>query len=107
MMPKELKKDSYKEALMSIEQPVILEIYLPTCGVCQQMEPIIAEVEKELGPNYVFAKANAYEIAEIAKEYSIQAVPTFLFIRKYQVQDSHKGYIAKDDLIQKIKEIFK
>src|SRR6266446_6663066 len=61
--------------------PVVLDIYATWCGPCQQMNPTLDELEKELGDQYKFAKLNVDEAREISiKEYGVTSVPTFVFI---------------------------
>ena len=96
---KEIKKET---------KPVILDIYATWCGPCQQMNPIMEELEKELGDTYKFAKLNVDEGRDISiKEYGVTSVPTFVFIKNGEIKGKETGYINKDKMRDKITEAFK
>lgn len=104
-MIKELDKN-YKDTLSKEKQPYLLEIYTPSCGICQQVMPFVEQVEAEYGDKYAFYKLNAEEIPSVGKEYGITSVPTLLFVKEGKIINTHHGYITKEDIIKKLKESF-
>lgn len=96
--------DNYeKEIKQEKNKPIILDIYATWCGPCQQMTPILEELEKELGNTYKFTKLNVDEGREISiKEYGVTSVPTFIFIKDGVVKGKETGYMNKEAFKEKI-----
>lgn len=87
--------------------PIILDIYATWCGPCQQMEPVLEELEKEFGNIYKFAKLNVDEAREISiKEYGVTSVPTFVFIKDGVIKSKATGYMSKEVLHAKMVSSF-
>ncbi len=70
------------------------------------MEPIFEQLAKELGEEYVFASLNVDEARDIAVEYGVTSVPTFVFIKDNEVKGKETGYMDQETLKNKISEYF-
>lgn len=81
----------------------LLDIGATWCGPCSQMRPIIETISEE-NPNIAIAECDIDENPEIAINYGIRSVPTFLFFRNGQEVDRVIGSIPRDKLLQKIHE---
>ena len=104
-MPTSITKENYDAEVTKSAKPVIIDVFAPWCGPCQQMMPIFDELEKEQGDTYKFVKLNVDESRELAIQFGVTSIPTFVFVKDGQVQGKETGYIAKEDLLQKIKEL--
>lgn len=105
-MPVVVTKENYEAEVLNSKKPVIVDVYATWCGPCQQMEPIIEELEKELADTHKFTKINVDESRDLAVQFGVTSIPTFVFIKDGQVKGKETGYIAKDDLKAKITEYF-
>lgn len=89
--------ENHETAIKKANKPVILDIYATWCGPCQQMNPIIEELEKEFASTYIFAKLNVDEARDISiKDYGVTSVPTFVFIKDGVVKGKETGYMSKE-----------
>jgi thioredoxin 1 len=96
--------ENHESEVKQSSKPVVLDIYATWCGPCQQMAPIIDELEKEFGDKYLFAKLNVDEAREISiKEYGVTSVPTFVFIKEGVVKGKETGYMSKEVFQEKMK----
>lgn len=93
---------NFDQEVKKSEKPVIIDVYATWCGPCQHMTPIFEELSKELSDKYKFAKLNVDESREVATNYNVSSVPTFLFIKNGELQGSEVGYMSKDDLKNKM-----
>lgn len=100
-----LTNQNFKQEVEESAKPVVIEVYATWCGPCQHMMPLFEELEKELNTKYVFGKLNVDEAREIAIQYSITSVPTFLFIKNNKVKGKEIGFMSKEDLRHKIDEL--
>jgi thioredoxin 1 len=99
--------ENYEVEIKQSDKPIILDIYATWCGPCQQMNPTMDELEKEMGDTYKFAKLNVDEAREISiKEYGVTSVPTFVFIKDGVVKGKETGYMSKEVLHEKIVAAF-
>lgn len=102
-MPVSITKNNFDTEITNSNKPIILDVYATWCGPCQQMVPIIDELEQEYGSKYKFAKLNVDESRELAIKYGVTSIPTFIFINeKNEIKGKETGYMSKDDLLGKI-----
>lgn len=100
-----ITKENFDVEVKQADKPVIIDVFAPWCGPCQQMMPIFEELEKEHGQKYKFVKLNVDESRDIATQYGVTSIPTFIFIKDDQVIGKETGYVAKEDLAEKIVEL--
>jgi thioredoxin 1 len=101
-MPVLVTKDNFDKEIAKADKPVVLEVFAVWCGPCQQMAPIFEELEKELGHQYKFAKINVDESRELAIQYGVTSIPSFVFIKNNTVKAKEIGYMNKEELQKKI-----
>lgn len=99
--------ENFDTEIKQEKKPIIFDFYASWCGPCQQMMPIVEELEKELGSQYKFAKLDVDQARDISIEYGVISVPTFLFIKDGQVKGQETGYMSKETLREKIEAAFK
>ena len=97
-----ITQENFDAEITKATMPIVLDVYATWCGPCQQMLPILEELEKELGSKYIFAKLNVDEAREISIKYGVTSVPTFVFIKGGKVKGKETGYMSKEVLKEKI-----
>lgn len=103
-MPLSITKDNFEQEITNATQPVVIDIFATWCGPCQQMAPIVADLEKEHGAKYKFVKINVDEAREISIQFGVTSIPTFVFLKDNQVMGKATGYMSKEDLLARIKD---
>ena len=69
------------------------------------MMPIFEKLEKEMS-NYTFVKLNIDKSRELAIQFGVTSIPTFVFVKDGQVVGKVTGYMNKENLKTKITKRF-
>lgn len=88
-----------KEVILS-KIPVLVDFWASWCGPCKIMGPIVEKVDNELGEKVKVCKINVDENQDLAVEYGIMSIPTFLVFKDGKVTSSLIGVQDKDELIK-------
>ena len=100
-------KGQFEHEVLISTQPVVVDFFAQWCGPCKTSKPIFEAIARELESSYKFVIVDIDEAKDLAKEFSIQGVPSFLFFKQGKVVKHISGAIEnKDDFITTIKEAF-
>jgi len=105
-MAVDITSQNFEQEVKQADKPVIIDVHAPWCGPCQMMAPLFQELEKELGDTYKFVKLNVDEARDLSMQYGITSVPTFIFLKNGDVLAKETGYMSKDSLQERAKEVF-
>ncbi|CBI19768.3 unnamed protein product, partial [Vitis vinifera] len=78
---------------------VVVDFTASWCGPCRVISPFLAELAKKM-PNVIFLKVDVDELETVAKEWEVEAMPTFLFLKEGNVVDKVVG-AKREELVQK------
>lgn len=59
---------------------ILIDFHALWCGPCKMIAPELAKMAVE-NPDVVFLKVDVDEVDELAQEYGISAMPTFIFLK--------------------------
>lgn len=100
----DLTTENVQQEVVTSKLPVIIDVHATWCGPCQLMAPIFEELAQELGSSYKFLALNVDEARELAIQYGVSSVPTFIFIKNNEIKGRETGSMSKDRLVSKITE---
>ncbi|GEM_PF-1041682 len=87
-----------KEVLQS-DLPVLVDFWAPWCGPCRTMNPIVEAVAQEYAGQLKVVKIDVDEAREIAAQFGVTSIPTFVVIQGGRVQDTLAGAQSKQALV--------
>lgn len=85
-------KDDFETKLNDAgDQLIVVDFYATWCGPCKMIAPKLEELAKEMSQFVLVLKVDVEECEEIAAEYNISSMPTFVFIKNKNVITSFSG----------------
>lgn len=105
-MALELTSTNFELEVTQSSKPVVIDVYAVWCGPCKQMLPIFEELNKEFGTQYKFVKLNIDEERDLAVQYNVSSIPTFVFVKDGHMVAKETGSMTKEMFKQKLKAHF-
>lgn len=87
----ELSEQNFEQELSASTLPVLVDFYVPWCGPCKMLAPMLDQLAGEMGGMVKFAKVNVDEAPEIAGRFDITGVPTLILFKNGEPVDKIVG----------------
>jgi len=84
------------ELLRNSGLPVLVDFYSQTCGPCHMMHPVVERLAKRRAGEVVVVRVDVERYPDLAREFEVRAVPTFVIVRKGSERDRTSGAMAED-----------
>lgn len=91
--------------VMKSDKPVLVDFWAVWCQPCRMQNPILEELDKELGDKGVIAKMNVDEQPSVPQKYGIMSIPTLMLFHKGQVVKQWIGVQSKEALSSEFKKL--
>ena len=76
----------------------LLDFWAPWCGPCKIMDPIIDEIEKELGDKLKVDRINVDEDPAKSQQFGVMSIPTYIIMKDGKEVGRKIGITAKAEL---------
>ncbi len=87
-------KQDFQQKVLQSSKPVLVDFFATWCGPCKIMEPVLTEVATEM-PEVDVVKVDVDSSSDIASEYNISSIPTFLVFSNGEVVSQSVGAVGK------------
>lgn len=85
--------------------PLVVDFWATWCGPCRMVAPIISQLAEKYDGKIVVGKCDVEENDELAAEFNIRNVPTFLFFKNGQLVDKLVGAVSRDKFEEKFESL--
>ena len=90
---------NFEEEVLNSNVPVLVDFWASWCGPCKMMTPVVEEIAKEMEGKAKVCKVNVDDEQDLAMEYGIMSIPTFLVFKDGKVVNTIVGVQDKQKLI--------
>lgn len=103
MVVLQVSQDKFKEEVLDHKGLVFVDFYADWCGPCKVTSPLIDEISEEK-KDMKFVKIDVDQNANLASQYSIFSIPTFIIFKEGKVVNQFVGAMGKESFLEEIKK---
>ena len=98
-------KDNFNEEVMNSDVPVLVDFYADWCGPCKMMSPVVEKIAAKYADVAKVGKVNVDDQQELARQFGIMSIPSFVFIKNGQKVDQAMGAMQPSALEARLARI--
>ena len=76
-----LNEKNFEEEVLKSDKTVLIDFWASWCGPCKMMSPVVDEIAEEMNDTVKVCKINIDEEQNLAVEYNVMSIPTFVVIK--------------------------
>ena len=104
MSAKDITQATFKQEVLDQKGFVFVDFHAEWCGPCKMTEPIIEQLSGEI-KDVVFVKVDVDQNAEIASQFSVFSIHTFIFFKDGKVVNQFVGAMGKEGFLKEIEKV--
>lgn len=91
---KNLSADEFKKSIIDEKKSAIVKFTAHWCGACKDIQPLFEELAQNFSSKYTFVAIDLDQANDLAKEYNVQGIPTFLFFKDGKEVNADKRIVG-------------
>lgn len=97
----QMSAEEYAQAITS-NAVVLVDFGAEWCPPCKKMEPILAEVQSELGNKFKLVKVDGGNDLNLMKQEKVEALPVFIIYKDGKEVWRQQGIVSKAELLKNL-----
>ncbi|GAB2580361.1 thioredoxin [Paractinoplanes abujensis] len=85
--------------VLQSDRPVLVDFWAEWCAPCKKVDPLLAEIAKEMGDKVEIVQVNIDENPETTRAYRVMSVPTLTIFKGGEPVSSVTGAKPKSALV--------
>lgn len=99
-------KNSFQKEVIEAKGVVMVDFYADWCGPCRMTAPVIDELSNEK-TDVKFVKVNVDENPDLAGQYQVFSIPTFIIFKNGKPVHQFVGAMGKEGFLEEIEKVNK
>ena len=96
--------ENFESEVLQSDIPVLVDFYADWCGPCKAMGPVVEALAQESEGKAKVGKINTDDNQDIAMEYGVMSIPTFIVFKGGKAVKKMVGMQDKRPLVAAIEE---
>ena len=96
---------TFTSDVLQSDKVVLVDFWAEWCAPCKKVDPLLAEIAKEMGDRVEIVKLNIDENPETARAYRVMSVPTLTLFKGGEPVNSVAGAKPKGALVNFIESV--
>ncbi|MEM7049699.1 MAG: thioredoxin [Acidobacteriota bacterium] len=88
-------QENFQSSVLSSDVPVLVDFWAEWCGPCRMVAPHLDALADEMDGKVRIAKLNIDQNQELAVQFQVQSIPTFILFKDGQIADRMMGAMPK------------
>jgi thioredoxin 1 len=96
--------ETFEQAVLKADGPVLVDFWAEWCGPCKQIAPALEQISDELAGVMTVAKVNIEDSPMTPGKYGVRGIPTMMLFRNGQMASMKVGALPKQKILEWLQE---